>query len=82
VNPFPAPLDDWRVGGFFVALMGIYSLPLWLHAAIQRPLLDRWDTYRNTAAGFALQVSAGVVLSLAFFTLSSRVTSAFIYFQF
>ena len=82
VDPFQAPLDDWRVGGFFVALMGIYSLPLWIHAAIQRPVLDRWDAYRDTAKGFALQVSTGVVLSLAFFTLSSRVTSAFIYFQF
>jgi hypothetical protein len=62
--------------------MGIYSLPLWIHAAIQRPVLDRWDAYRDTAKGFALQVSTGVVMSLAFFTLSSRVTSAFIYFQF
>jgi len=48
VNPFNAPLDDWRVGGFFVALMGIYSLPLWIHAAIQGPVLDHWDRWRDT----------------------------------
>ena len=81
-SPFAAPVDDWRIGGFFLALMAIYSLPLWIHAALQKPLLDRWDQWRDTRAGFALQLAAGVALSLGFFTLSSRVTSDFIYFQF
>ena len=81
-NPFTAPLDDWRIGGFFVVLMAIYSLPLWIHAALQKPLLDQWDRWRDTNSGFALQTVAGAVLSLAFFALSSRVTSDFIYFQF
>jgi len=81
-SPFAAPLDDWRIGGFFAALMLIYSLPLWIHAALQKPLLDQWDRWRDTRAGFALQLAGGAVLSLAFFSLSSRVTSDFIYFQF
>lgn len=81
-SPFAAPSDDWRIGGFFAALMALYSLPLWIHAALQKPLLDEWDRWRDTRAGFALQVVAGVMLSLAFFVLSSRVTSDFIYFQF
>lgn len=81
-SPFAAPLDDWRIGGFFAALMLIYSLPLWIHAALQKPLLDQWDRWRDTRAGFALQLVGGAVLCLAFFSLSSRVTSDFIYFQF
>lgn len=82
VSPFTAPTDDWRIGGFFVALMALYSLPLWLHAALQKPLLDRWLQLRDTKSGFALQTLAGLLLALAFFTLSSKVSSEFIYFQF
>lgn len=81
-SPFTAPVDDWRIGGFFVALMALYSLPLWLHAALQKPLLDRWPQLRDTRTGFALQTVAGLLLALAFFTLSSKVSSEFIYFQF
>jgi hypothetical protein len=81
-NPFTAPVDDWRIGGFFVAIMGLYSLPLWLHAALQKPLLDHWQHWRDTWTGFALQTMAGLALVLAFCTLASRVTSSFIYFQF
>ena len=81
-NPFTAPVDDWRIGGFFVAIMGLYSLPLWLHAALQKPLLDHWERWRDTWTGFVLQTLAGLVLALAFCMLASRVTSSFIYFQF
>lgn len=81
-SPFNASADDWRIGGFFVALMMIYSVPLWLHALLEKPLLERWAQHENTWAGFALQTGAGVALSLAFFTLASRVSSDFIYFQF
>ena len=81
-NPFSAPVEDWRIGGFFVAMMALYSTPLWLHAALQKPLLDHWEFRRDTRTGFVLQTVAGFALSLAFFTLASRVTSDFIYFQF
>ena len=81
-SPFDAPIDDWRIGGFFVALMGLYSLPLWVHAALQRPLIDQWDNWRETRIGFTIQLVAGAALSFLFFSLSSRATSAFIYFQF
>ena len=81
-NPFSAPVEDWRIGGFFVAMMALYSTPFWLHAALQKPLLDHWEFRRDTRTGFVLQTVAGFALSLAFFTLASRVTSDFIYFQF
>ncbi len=81
-SPFGVPVDDWRIGGFFVAMMALLSLPLWLHAALQKPLLDRWDQWRGTWPGFALQLLGGVALSLGYFSLSSRVSSDFIYFQF
>lgn len=81
-SPFDAPVDDWRIGGFFIALMALYSLPLWLHAALQKPLLDHWSKWRDTNTGFALQAFIGLLLALAFFTLSSQVSSEFIYFQF
>lgn len=81
-SPFAAPVDDWRIGGFFTAMMLLYSLPLWLHAAIQRPLLDQWDRWRDTWGGWALQTCTGLLLMLALCTLASRVSSDFIYFQF
>ena len=81
-SPFHVSADDWRIGSFFVSLMVIHSLPLWIHAFLQKPLLDSWETWRDTRMGFALQLAAAVALSLTFFTLSSRVTSDFIYFQF
>lgn len=81
-SPFGVSADDWRVGGFFAAMMALLSLPLWLHAALQTPLLDRWDQWRGTWPGLALQLLGGVVLSLGYFSLSSRVSSDFIYFQF
>lgn len=81
-NPFSAPVDDWRIGGFFAAMMLLYSLPLWLHAALQKPLLDHWGRWRDTWTGMALQTVGGIALILAFCTLASRVSSDFIYFQF
>ncbi len=81
-SPLHVPAEDWRIGGFFVAMMLIYSSPLWLHAALQRPLLDRWYRLRETPQGFALQTVAGLLLSLGFCVLASQVSSAFIYFQF
>lgn len=81
-SPWDAPVDDWRIGGFFTALMLLYSLPLWLHAALQRPLLDRWHEWRDTNTGFMIQTAIGLLLALAFFTLSSETGSDFIYFQF
>ena len=82
VNPFTASADDWRIGGFFVVLMAIYSLPLWLHAVLEKPLLSNWTDRRDTWAGFALQTAAGIAVVLVFFTLAAKVSSDFIYFQF
>jgi len=81
-NPFTAPASDWRIGGFFVALMVIYSVPLWIHALLEKPLLDRWDTCHGGWAGFAVQSAGGVVIALALCLLASKVSSDFIYFQF
>jgi hypothetical protein len=81
-SPLGVPETDWRVGGFFTSLMVLVSLPLWLHAALQAPLLDKWAEWRDTPAGLALQAAAGFVLTVMWFTLAPEVTSAFIYFQF
>ncbi|MDB6138879.1 MAG: D-alanyl-lipoteichoic acid biosynthesis protein DltB [Verrucomicrobiaceae bacterium] len=81
-SPFNAPAKDWRIGGFFTALMAIYSLPLWLHAVLEKPLLSRWGSLRNSWQGFALQTAGGIVLFLGLLLMSSKVSSDFIYFQF
>lgn len=82
VNPFTAPADDWRIAGFFTALMVIYSVPLWLHAVLEKPLLERWETLRDRWQGLALQTGGGIVLMLLLLLMSSKVSSDFIYFQF
>ncbi len=81
-NPFTAPADDWRIGGYFTALMVIYSVPLWIHAALEKLLLWRWETLRDRWQGLALQTAGGIVLFLALLLMSSKVSSDFIYFQF
>lgn len=81
-SPFAAPADDWRIAGFFVVLMFLYSLPLWLHAALESPLLQRWEHLRDRNRGLALQTAAGMVLFSALLLMSSKVGSDFIYFQF
>lgn len=81
-SPFAAPAMDWRIAGFFTVLMAIYSLPLWLHAALESPLLARWWSLRDRWQGFTLQTAGGVLLMLALLAMASRISSDFIYFQF
>lgn len=81
-NPFTAPADDWRIAGFFVCLMLIYSLPLWLHAWLEQAWLPAWREKQDRWPFFAVQTAAGVALMLLFLALSSSVSSDFIYFQF
>ena len=81
-NPFTAPGNDWRIAGFFTVLMILYSVPLWLHAVLEKPLLSRWESMRDTHTGFALQTAGGIALMLLLLLMSSKVSSDFIYFQF
>ncbi len=81
-SPFSASAKDWRIGGFFVALMAIYSVPLWIHAALEQPLLEKWDGRRDRWTGFAAQSAGGVAIALLLCLLASKVSSDFIYFQF
>ena len=81
-SPFTAPAEDWRIAGFFTVLMAIYSIPLWIHAVLEKPLLSRWDTLRDQWRGLALQTAGGAVLFLILLLTSSKVSSDFIYFQF
>lgn len=81
-SPFGVPAEDWRIGGFFTSLMIIYSLPLWIHALLEKPLLAAWADRRGRTSSFVMQTAAGIVLMLALLGLASRESSAFIYFQF
>ena len=81
-SPFTAPANDWRIAGFFTALMFLYSLPLWLHAALESPLLLGWERVRDRWWGLALQCMAGMALFSTLLLMSSKVGSDFIYFQF
>ncbi len=81
-SPFAAPAEDWRIGGFFVALMIIYSIPLWVHALLEKPLLDRWEGLRGSGKGFAWHLAGGLAVFLLLLLLPSKVSSDFIYFQF
>ena len=81
-SPFHAPAEDWRIGRFFVVLMAIYSVPLWIHAALESPLVSRWDIVNACWQGFAWQTLGGIALFTGLILLSSKVSSDFIYFQF
>ena len=81
-NPFTAPANDWRIGRFIVVLMILYSLPLWIHTALETRIIAQWHTLRDTNGGFILQTLGGVSLMLLLLLMSSKVSSDFIYFQF
>jgi hypothetical protein len=76
LSPAAAPMLDWKVAAYLCTVIGFYSIPLVLHAAldnIRLPLPTR---------SFAAQCTAGLVLFFGVLLLRSSVSADFIYFQF
>jgi hypothetical protein len=76
LSPAAAPILDWKVAAYLCTVIGIYSIPLFIHAAlgnIRLPLPTR---------SFAAQCMAGLVLFTGVLLLRSSVSADFIYFQF
>ncbi len=84
LNPFAASAEDWSIGAFLGALSLLYSVPLWLHWAVEGPILQspRWIRFETSWSGTVLQAFFLFVLILLTMCLKSNVGSAFIYFQF
>jgi hypothetical protein len=83
LSPFHLSKRDWAMGLYFSGLVGLYSLPLFIHMVFTG-ILPRWkiDFRLPGPAQFALETALGIVLFMGILTLRSLTTSEFIYFQF
>ena len=83
-SPFGVTIGDWRIGAYFFAFVGIYSLPLWLHAWTDSWCTgdERWSAREKRWPWVAAQAAVATILYLGILLLKSDAASEFIYFQF
>ena len=82
-SPFSVPADHWQMGIYFVALVLIYTSPLFIHMLVTtRSAPARWINFLSAERRFVLDAAVAAMLIFGILTVRSVATSDFIYFQF
>ena len=76
LSPAAAPMLDWKVAAYLCTVIGLYSIPLFIHTSLCNIRL------RLPIRSFATQCLAGLLLFTGVLLLRSSVSADFIYFQF
>jgi hypothetical protein len=67
---------DWKVAAYLCTVIGLYSIPLFIHAGLGNIRL------RLPTRSFAAQCLTGLLLFTGVLLLRSSISADFIYFQF
>jgi alginate O-acetyltransferase complex protein AlgI len=76
LSPGAAPMLDWKVAAYLCTVIGLYSIPLFIHTSVCNIRL------RLPTRSFAAQCLTGLILFTGVLLLRSSVSADFIYFQF